>query len=231
MIKLFIDAGHNYSGYDTGAVGNGLKEQDVSFHIASQLTLLCRKAGYTVFESRPTITVNVGANASDSINQRAKLANAANADYFISIHCNAGGGKGTETLIYAVGGQGEKLAKSIQSSVCAALSMTNRGIKVRAELGVLRLTNMPAVLVETGFIDNVQDAEKLATRYNEFAVAIFEGIQEFLGEKADDPAKPEEWAASAWKKAVNKGIFDGTMPRDGATRQQIAVVLDRLGLL
>ena len=231
MAKIFIDAGHNDSGYDTGATGNGLREPDINFNIASRLAALCRAAGHTIFESRPAMNVNVGINASDSINQRAKLANTAKADYFVSIHCNAGGGKGTETLIYAVGGQAEKLAKAVQSAVHSSLGMTNRGVKVRAELGVLRLTNMPAVLIETGYIDNLQDAEKLSTRPTDFADAIFEGIQRCLGEKPDSPFHPDPWAAKAWKKASDKGVVDGTMPKRPVTRQQLAVILDRLNLL
>jgi len=43
------------------------------------------------------------------------------------------------------------------------------------------------------------------------------------------PAVPAPWAADAWEKAKTKGIMDGTRPRDPVTRQELAVVLERLG--
>lgn len=42
---------------------------------------------------------------------------------------------------------------------------------------------------------------------------------------------PSNWAAAAWKKATQSGVFDGTNPTGPITREQVAVVLDRLGLL
>ena len=42
---------------------------------------------------------------------------------------------------------------------------------------------------------------------------------------------PDVWAAEAWQKAKDKGVLDGTRPRDNMTRQELAVVLDRLNLI
>lgn len=39
------------------------------------------------------------------------------------------------------------------------------------------------------------------------------------------------WASPAWEKAVQAGVFDGTRPGGALTREQAAVVLERLGLL
>ncbi|MBQ2896752.1 MAG: N-acetylmuramoyl-L-alanine amidase, partial [Clostridia bacterium] len=175
-----IDAGHNYSGFDTGATGNGLMEQDVTFKIADKLKNLLINSGISVTMTRSNITDNVGINAKDSINQRARLANSTKCDYFVSIHCNAGGGTGAETLICGLGGKAEKLAKKVQSKIVKNLALFDRGVKVRADLGVLRLTDMPAILVETAFIDNQKDAKLLKENINDFAKAIFEGICEFL---------------------------------------------------
>ena len=88
-MKICIDAGHNYSGFDTGAIGNGLREQDVTFSIADKLRYLLKQKGIDVIMTRNNFTDNIGGNAKDSINERAKIANRAKCDYFISIHCNA----------------------------------------------------------------------------------------------------------------------------------------------
>ena len=183
-MKICIDAGHNYSTYDTGAVGNGLKEQDITFAIADKLEDLLKSVGIEVVMTRSKITTNVGKSASDSINERCRIANNAKCDYFISIHCNAFAdttAKGTETLIYGLGGQAEKLANKVNAEIIKSLKTTNRGIKVRTNLGVLKNTNMPAILVETAFITNASDAQLLKNKQTEFAEAIFTGVCNHLG--------------------------------------------------
>ena len=179
-MKICIDSGHNYSGYDTGAQGNGLREQDITYKIAARLAELLKSIGLSVIMTRPTLETNLGTSLNDSINKRVQISNSNGCDYFVSIHCNAGGGIGTETLIYAKGGKAEVLAKYVQDSVITKLGTRNRGIKEQ-NVGVLRLTNSPAILVETAFIDNVSDAELLKNRQNDFAQAIFEGICKYLG--------------------------------------------------
>ena len=88
-MKIMLDAGHNASGGDTGAQGNGLKEQDVTYQIAQKVGDRLKKQGILVKYSRDTVTSNVGKTLSESINGRVKMANDWKADLFISIHCNA----------------------------------------------------------------------------------------------------------------------------------------------
>lgn len=185
-MNICIDAGHNYSSYDTGASGNGLKEQDVTFKIAKELKNLLENIGINVVMTRNNLADNVGKTAKESINMRANIANNAKCDYFISIHCNAGGGTGTETLIYGTGGKAEKLAKHVNDKIVKRFGLKNRGVKVRTDLGVLRLTNMPAILVEAAFIDNQSDANLLKHNINEFAQAIYDGITEYLDVKTEE---------------------------------------------
>lgn len=103
------------------------------------------------------------------------------ADIFISIHCNAANGMahGTETLIHSEGGRAEQLAECIQRQIVDSLDTTDRGLKERPELIVLRATDMPAVLVELAFIDNDEDAELLMTRQDDFARAIARGVTDY----------------------------------------------------
>ncbi len=175
-MKIFIDPGHNHSGTDTGAQGNGLKEQEVTFGIAEVLRKLLVAVGHEVRMSRNSLTDNVGNSLSSSIGGRAEGANRFGADLFVSIHCNAGGGTGCESLIYARGGRAETVATAVQRALVGRLGLRDRGVKVRSELGVLRLTKMPALLVETAFIDNPQDASLLRSKQQTFAEAIFTGL-------------------------------------------------------
>ena len=177
-MKIFIDSGHNYSGGDTGATGNGLKEQDITFTISKKLKDLLVAAGHTVKMSRNSITDNVGRTLSESLNLRAKMSNDWGADLFVSVHTNAFNKKayGTETLVYSKAGKASEIAKRVQKAIVSKLSTNDRGVKERPDLAVLRLTKAPALLVETAFIDNVSDAQKLAYRQEDFASAIYEGI-------------------------------------------------------
>lgn len=179
-MNIFIDPGHNFSGADTGASGNGLREQDVTFIIGDKLYKLLEEAGHEVSISREYIYHNVGSSLAESINIRAQKANSVKADLFVSIHCNACDtrAKGTETLVYSTKSEAYPIAKRVQKAIVERLGTFDRGVKVRTDLGVLEDTKMPALLVETAFIDNEKDAELLLNRTDDFAKAIFEGITE-----------------------------------------------------
>ena len=176
-MKIFIDAGHNAFGADTGASGNGIREQDITFLIADKLKNLLVSNGHEVFMSRNSLEDNVGSTLSDSLNTRVNLANRYGTEFFISIHCNAFNGEasGTETLIFSFNSKAYEYAKRIQNAITQKLSTKDRGVKERKDLAVLKKTLMPAVLIETAFIDNLYDAE-LLKRQDDFAEAIFEGI-------------------------------------------------------
>lgn len=169
--KIFIDAGHG--GNDPGALGNGLKEKDIVLSIAQKLTKLFNAKGIQVSHSRYS-DVTVG------LSERAEMANNWEADLFISIHANAldgsGSAYGTECYTYPNStAENKRLSLDIASSISSKLGTYNRGHK-EADFAVLRLTNMPSVLIETAFIDNSKDADKLKNKQDDFANAIFEAI-------------------------------------------------------
>ena len=59
-MKIYLDPGHNHSGADTGACGNGLKEQDITWLIAARTRDKLETAGLMVQMSRHSLTANVG---------------------------------------------------------------------------------------------------------------------------------------------------------------------------
>ena len=178
-MKICIDAGHNYSGWDTGAVGNGLREQDITWLIADKLRQLLEAAGVDVVMTRTAKEQNLGCDLSSSLRRRVEVCNKLVCDYFVSIHCNAGGGTGTETLVIAKGGTAEKLAECVQHYV-VKVTGKSRGVK-ESNAYVLKHTNCPAILVETAFIDTEADSLLLRYRHDEFSEAIFKGICEHCG--------------------------------------------------
>ena len=163
-MKIFIDAGHNPKGKDTGAEGFGLKEQDVAFHIAKKLSELLAGAGADTKLSRSAITDVISYDLITSLNARAAMANAINAELFLSIHCNSFALKtpsGTECHVYDKLSSVYGLAGEITNSICESLGTKNRGTKISKGLAVLRTPKMPAILIETAFISNPSGAEKL----------------------------------------------------------------------
>ena len=184
MAKIYIDPGHNPTGDDTGAVGYGLKEQDVSVQVGIILRELLLISGQTVKMSRENITDTVAQGLNASLAGRYNAANSWNADIFVSIHCNAANTKayGCETYYCTSSNQGRALAECVQPHMAAETERYNRGVK-SANFAVIKHTNMPAILVETAFIDNYDDNRFLASDDGKYkcAVAIYKGVCDYLG--------------------------------------------------
>ena len=108
MAKIYIDPGHNPTGNDTGAVGYGLKEQDVSVQVGIILRELLLVSGQTVKMSRENITDTVSSSLNGSLAGRYNAANSWDADIFVSIHCNSANTKayGCETYYYTGSSKG-----------------------------------------------------------------------------------------------------------------------------
>ncbi len=182
--KIYIDQGHNPRSPNTGAEGNGLREQDITYEVGIQLAQLLRQNGnFEVRLSRPTPTTQLGTSNASSLRTRVDDANSWGADYFISIHTNASSqasANGTEVLVYRQPSRSAELAEDILEEITEITGLADRGVKSRPGLYVLRKTNMPAVLVELGFITNPQDAIRMRDNPNLFARGIYQGLLEFL---------------------------------------------------
>ncbi len=182
-VTIVIDPGHNYSGVDTGATGNNLREQDITWYIAEKVKPLLEARGFNVVMTRNSIYDNCSTEStSASLAYRYNLANSINASLFVSIHCNAGGSEGTETYCYYNSAEGRELAGNIQRYIISSVGTSNRGVK-EAGFAVIKNTSMPAVLVETAFIDSASDAAKLGdSAYQQlYAESITHGICDYLG--------------------------------------------------
>ena len=168
MLRIFINPGHDMD-LDPGACVNGIREVDIALAIGEKVKKTMEVIGYPcqILQSD-----NLNGETEGKPNVCA-TANNSGADIFVSIHCNSAANasaKGTETLVYALDdGKANILAKCIQKQIVNSLNMVDRGIKARPDLCVLRGTSMPAVLIETAFISNEEDAYKLMDRIEIFA--------------------------------------------------------------
>ena len=184
MIKIYLDQGHNPRDYNTGAEGNGYFEQDITYDIGMRLyNYLAENPDFTPRLSRPTPDTILGTTNSSSLTARVREANAWGADVFISLHTNAAinpAANGAEALIYSRNSNvSYELAEDILREMTLVTGVRNRGVIERPGLYVLRRTNMPAVLVEMGFITNPGDAELMVNSPNLFALGIYRGILDY----------------------------------------------------
>ena len=185
-IKIYIDQGHNPTGFNTGAEGNGYFEQDITYRVGR--LLYDRLAANPAFEprlSRPTEGTILGTTNNSSLRVRVEQANAFGADLFISIHTNAAenpAATGTEALVYSpTSTVAREVANDILVEINRQTGLRNRGIVYRPGLYVLRRTQMPAVLVELGFITNPRDADLMVNSPQLFAEGIYRGILTYYG--------------------------------------------------
>ncbi len=184
-IRIYIDQGHNPTGHNTGAEGNGLREQDVNYEVGTYLnSLLNDDPRFTARLSRPTPDTILGTSNATSLRERVNAANSWPADYFISIHCNSNVNtaiNGTEVYVYQENTQSYWLAQHILNAIVAQVGTRDNGVRVNPSLYVLRQTTMPAVLVELAYLSNAGDAQKLRDDPRGFAWGIYNGLLSYFG--------------------------------------------------
>lgn len=181
MASVYLDYGHG--GSDPGALGNGLKEKDLTLSIGRVVAKTLRDHGVTVYESRTS-------DKTLSLDARTNDANKKKSDILVSIHINSfsvSSASGVETFSYPGSKNGALLAKLIQEElVHAKLFNVNRGVKT-ANFHMLRVSNMPGALTELGFISNTSDVAVLRTKQTEVATSVSKGILRYLGIKYSLP--------------------------------------------
>lgn len=185
---IVLDPGHGY-GTSTSDNPDGRTATEIETALSvGQKTkdLITANCTWTVYMTR---TTNV--NGWISVNQRAQMSNNWNADRLLSIHCNAGGGTGTETF-YCTYDDADtapdiSFAKKIQADMVSYGSWANRRCVednsfLSYHLGVLRYSSATGCLNEIGFVDYTSDATKLNSDSwrNSFANAYFNALKSNL---------------------------------------------------
>ena len=185
--SIMLDAGHG--GRDPGAVYNGRQEKDDALALTLAIGELLQERGIDILYTRTT-------DIYESPYQKAMEANIAGVDFFISIHRNSyptdNTVSGVESLIYDKSGIKYKMAQNINDQL-ESVGFVNLGVKERPGLVVLRRTQMPAVLVEVGFINSDVDNQIFDNNFNDIALAITQGILDTLdlgGEIDNDVIQP-----------------------------------------
>ncbi|MBP2242617.1 N-acetylmuramoyl-L-alanine amidase [Cytobacillus eiseniae] len=175
--KIVIDPGHG--GKDVGSTGvSGQYEKDFTLSVSKKVeNLLKQESQIDVYMTRADDSF-----LSQESRYRPKYANELNADLLISIHGNTfddSSVSGTEVFYYHKNSR--KLAEVLLKHVVEATGFRDRGAK-KQDLFVVKDTEMPAVLIEVGYLTNPQDESKMWTAegQNDVAAAIVEGIKEYI---------------------------------------------------
>ena len=178
-VTVVLDAGHG--GADSGATSpHGLPESDANLRLARAVEVALKARGFRVVQTR-TDDVAV------ALYDRPKVAHAAGADAFVSLHYNAPGYETDPTTcrwqaVYAWNPLGERLAEAVSARMAAARpSLPSRGVQ-HANFAVTRNPEIPSCLVEADFITHPEGelAAWDAARRETLAAAIADGLVDWL---------------------------------------------------
>lgn len=186
MARVAIDAGHG--GSNPGAVYEGRQEKDDVLRLALEVGRILRNNGVDVVFTRTT-------DITQSPIEKARIANEEGVDFFVSLHRNSSPTpnqySGVETLVYDDSGIKTEMAENINVRLESA-GFRNLGVKERPGLVVLRRTQMPAVLVEAGFINSDEDNRIFDENFEQIAQAIADGILDTLQSQGISQIKEDD---------------------------------------
>lgn len=248
MTKIMLDAGHGYNTPGKRSP-NGMREYEFNRAVANHVKVMLS------FYKDVTVFFAHDDSRDVPLSERTRNANSKNVDVYVSIHANAHGAGGwtnacgIETFVYTTKPtEALSLAACVQNHMIRETGRVNRGVKT-ADFQVLRETHMTSILIEAGFMTNKEEAALLKSdAYRQkVATAIVKGLvdqyklvkQPSQTKGVVSVAKDDikgTWGEASIRKAIEKGIIPGYsngswQPNRPITRADIAVILDRLGLL
>ena len=182
--RIVLDAGHG--GWDPGKTGtNGANEKELNLAVVEKLAEYLEQGGAEVILTR-TSDDALGDGKRTDMAERRRIANESDADILVSIHQNAKV-RGAQVFYHNSSGEGKVLAECVQESLRHRVDdSNNRQAKENKDYYILRTTEIPAVIVECGFLSNYEEERLLndAAYQEKLAWAIYCGILDYF-EKND----------------------------------------------
>jgi len=182
QVVLVIDAGHG--GVDSGAVGKLYREKNLT------LAIVLGAKKYFDNDSRFKVYYTRVSDTYPSLDDRCKLANNKDADMFICVHINSASSSatGTETLYNNSrlnttkknGITSKQLAYAMQKAAVKTTGFTNRGLVNRTGLRVLNKTDMPACLIEYGFISNPKEERTMYANTARYGKELYQALVNYM---------------------------------------------------
>lgn len=182
--NIGVNDGHTISGPGSGAVGR-INESQHTRKVGTALRKILNDNGVNAVNC----TIDYANSVTDSLSLVVEQANRKDLDWFVSIHFNAGGGRGVEVYTY----EGRQYQDAID--VCkniSSLGFNNRGVKAGSGLYVIRNTKAKSMLIEVCFVDTDDADHYLSIGHEAIAKAI---AQALLGHVVNDTSvntKPQE---------------------------------------
>lgn len=190
--KIIVDAGHGKP--DGGAVSKtGVEEASLNLEIAEKLKGGLEAEGFLVLMTREDENNIADSNKQKSLREmkssdltnRVNIANNSGADIMISIHMNKFDGSsswGWQTFYSKKSEAGKELASFVQNAIQKHIDKKNKRVALSIEgIKIIDKTNIPAIIVECGFLSNEEDLSLLQTEdyQNKLVNGIIDGIKEF----------------------------------------------------
>lgn len=139
-----------------GADWNGRREDLMARQLNALFIAKLRSIGHSVEDD----TDDSGNTASQIVNNQIRNVNSRHEDLAFAWHLNASDtrGQGVEVLCYSE--KERALAQKVVDELAKRTGWKNRGVKIRPDIGVIRSTRCPLLLIEAGFIDNEADMSR-----------------------------------------------------------------------
>jgi N-acetylmuramoyl-L-alanine amidase len=196
---IVIDAGHG--GPDGGAVGTKeIIEKDITLELAKKVQDYLQEQGALVILTRDgdhdladKDLKGYSKRKTQDLRKRVEIINHSDADFFVSIHLNSipiKSSKGAQTFYYRSLVENERAAKFIQAELRNSLQNTHRTARTINRVYLLKHAKPPGVLVEAGFLSNVNERHLLnSEKYQQkIAAAIYRGVLRYFTEKGNPPS-------------------------------------------
>lgn len=182
---IVVDPGHG--GSNPGAVANGLRESDNNLSISLKLRDKLTQAGAKVIMTRDSdrTVAPEGSSLGQELVTRLEIADANHADMFVSVHSNDNVDTSLAgTMTFYPSGKSNDLAFEVQNAIVKETGSIDKGTSA-ATFHVLRNAQMPSILIETGFLSNVEEAAHFKTDdyRQKMAQGIFNGIVNYFNNK------------------------------------------------
>lgn len=178
MLNMGINDGHTINGPGSGAVGKLIESKETR-NVGNLVRQLLKERGHNAINC----TIDHASSSNQALNLIVQQANRQELDWFISIHFNAGGGRGVEVYTY----KGRQYPDAV--NVCkniSALGFKNRGVKEGQGLYVIRKTKAKSMLIECCFVDTADAEQYLKVGAKAIAKAIVDAI---LGQIKEDTSQ------------------------------------------
>lgn len=185
--SIIVDAGHG--GWDPGKVSGELEEKEINLKISEKLSAYLEQGGCIVTRTRTDDTA-LGSSKRADLKERVNLSSDNDADMLISIHQNyfpKASVKGAQVFYYSKSEESKRLAEYIQQRLKELDGTNTRVAKANGEYYILKKSEIPAVIVECGFLSNPDEKNKLTDDNYQAAVAwaVYLGVTDYYGSQEE----------------------------------------------